>query len=186
MSMTRRGRRPVRTGAGTLALAVTLLVAACGDGEDPVATSPGTPSTGGSVTSTPEPSTTPPEQTPAPSGTGGGGSDDAAGGTRLTIVLDDGSGAARTWRLTCDPAGGDHPDPAAACAALAANGAAALPPVPKDRMCTQIYGGPDTATVTGTWNGQKVSATFKKTNGCEINRWKALEGLLPATGGAGS
>jgi hypothetical protein len=53
-------------------------------------------------------------------------------------------------------------------------------------MCTQIYGGPERATVTGTFRGERVSSTFSKTNGCEIGRWKALTGLLPATGGAGS
>jgi subtilisin inhibitor-like len=102
--------------------------------------------------------------------------------TDLTIVSDDGKGKTETWQLTCEPAGGTHPDPAAACAALAAKGKTALPPVPKDMMCTQQFGGPQTAKITGTWNGEPVNATFSRTNGCEISRWKALKGLLPDAG----
>jgi len=98
----------------------------------------------------------------------------------LTIVVDLGHGDPdTTWRLTCNPAGGNHPDPVGACQALEVNGAAALPPVAKDQACTMIYGGPERATVTGTWNGQKVSAAFSRTNWCEINRWAQMVPLLP-------
>ncbi|HEY5822405.1 MAG TPA: SSI family serine proteinase inhibitor [Propionibacteriaceae bacterium] len=106
----------------------------------------------------------------------------AAADTELTIVSVDGSGASTTWLLSCDPAGGDHPDAAAACAALDKFGAQALPPVPKDQMCTQIYGGSETATVTGRWRGANVMSTFSRNNGCEIARWKMLTGLLPEAG----
>jgi Subtilisin inhibitor-like len=102
--------------------------------------------------------------------------------TNLTIVISDGSGSSKTWRLTCDPPGGTHPDPSAACRALETNGAAALPAVPKDKACTQIYGGPETATITGTWQGERVISTFARNDGCQINRWKLLEGLLPRGG----
>jgi hypothetical protein len=96
----------------------------------------------------------------------------------LTITVDD-SGTVTTWHLTCGPAGGDHPDPARACAVLAEAGARALPPVPRDMMCTQNYGGPETARIVGTWAGRPVDARFSKRNGCEIGRWRALTGLLP-------
>ncbi|MFN0281631.1 MAG: SSI family serine proteinase inhibitor [Kineosporiaceae bacterium] len=105
----------------------------------------------------------------------------APGPTDLTVVAGDGSGTSTTWRLTCDPPGGDHPDAEAACAALAAHGATALPPVPKDQVCTMVYGGPQTATVTGTWRGERISASFSRTNGCEISRWESLAALLPST-----
>jgi hypothetical protein len=104
------------------------------------------------------------------------------GDTDLTIVITDGSGSTKTWRLTCNPAGGTHPDPQAACRALEDNGAAALPPVPKDKACTQIYGGPETATVTGTWKGQRVTSKFARNDGCQISRWKLMAGLLPPGG----
>jgi hypothetical protein len=45
-------------------------------------------------------------------------------------------------------------------------------------MCTMIYGGPETATVTGTWNGKKVDATFNRKNGCELKRWSVLAPLF--------
>jgi hypothetical protein len=103
--------------------------------------------------------------------------------TNLTIVVDDGTGKTTTWTLTCDPAGGTHPNPSAACAALAAKGKTALPPVAKGLMCSQIFGGAQTAKITGTWNGDAVNSEFSRVNGCQVSRWKALEGLLPAISG---
>jgi hypothetical protein len=105
--------------------------------------------------------------------------------TQLNITIDYGGGKSDTWTLTCDPVGGSHPEADKACAALAAKGRTALPPVPKGMMCTQIFGGDQTAMIEGTWNGQPVSATFSRRNGCEISRWNALKGLLPAVAGAG-
>ena len=102
--------------------------------------------------------------------------------TDLTIVINNGSSSTVTWRLTCNPPGGTHPDPKAACRALEANGAAALPPVPEDKACTQIYGGPETASITGTWQGQPVMSRFARNDGCQISRWKLMEGLLPPGG----
>ena len=45
-------------------------------------------------------------------------------------------------------------------------------------MCTQIYGGPETARVTGTINGKKVDRRFTRTNGCEIADFTDAAGLL--------
>jgi hypothetical protein len=100
-------------------------------------------------------------------------------GGNLTITYDDGEGNVAEWTLTCNPPGGTHPDPEAACRALEENGEQALPPVSPTQRCTMIYGGPQTATVTGTWGGEEVDAEFSRTNGCEIHRWKSLAGLLP-------
>ena len=121
----------------------------------------------------------PSSSTPGPTSSG---SSAEPGDTDLTIVINDGSGSTKTWRLTCNPAGGTHPDPPAACEALETNGAAALPPVPKDKACTQIYGGPETATISGTWQGQRVMSTFARNDGCQISRWKLMAGLLPRGG----
>lgn len=106
--------------------------------------------------------------------------------TRLTIVLDEaGDGAAtQTFTLTCDPSGGDHPDAEAACTALDAGGVEAFAPTPPDTACTEIWGGPQVATVDGTVAGERVSATFTRANGCEISRWDALAPLLGSAGGA--
>jgi hypothetical protein len=108
----------------------------------------------------------------------GCGSGTAGGTAMLTITVQDGAGGApRVWTLTCDPPGGDHPDPAAACAAI---DAAPRPfaPVPADMACTEIYGGPETATITGTWRGEPVDAAYRRTDGCEIARWTALAPVL--------
>jgi hypothetical protein len=102
--------------------------------------------------------------------------------TSLTITFDPGDGtAAEEWTLTCDPPGGTHPDSAATCAALAALDPEVFAPVAPDQMCTQIYGGPETAAVRGTWNGTPLDATFSRNNGCEIARWNTVEGLFGAT-----
>lgn len=104
-----------------------------------------------------------------------GGDASAAEGTSLdiTVVLAEG-GTPVVYSLTCDPAGGDHPNPDAACAKLADAGAKIFDPVPADQACTMIFGGPQTATITGTYDGAAVDAAFARSNGCEIDRWDAL------------
>jgi Subtilisin inhibitor-like len=86
-------------------------------------------------------------------------------------------GESRTATLTCDPDGGSHPDPAEACDALLSN-EDALEPVSGDAACTEIYGGPQEATVVG----RDVKARFSRTNGCEIDRWDALAAVLELPG----
>lgn len=99
--------------------------------------------------------------------------------TSLTIVVNAGDDAQPVeWTLTCDPAGGTHPDAAPACDALAELDPGTFAPVPADQVCTEIYGGPETATVRGTWLGRPVDASFSRQNGCEIARWDAVAGLL--------
>ncbi|WP_119726442.1 SSI family serine proteinase inhibitor [Thermomonospora amylolytica] len=98
--------------------------------------------------------------------------------TELTVEVRDRPGMpAVTWTLTCDPAGGTHPRPQAACQALAAADRP-FEPVPEDAACTQIHGGDQTARVTGTWRGDRVDARFTRLNGCEIARWQKAAPLL--------
>jgi len=173
-------------------LAATLLTAGCGQGSGPgtagsATAGSGTPtgsaqgSANGSASGSSPAGSAPTGSAatgsgPTGSATGMGG----AGRTVLTIVVDDGKGTAKTWHLTCTPTGGDHPDPARACAVLAQHGGTALPPVPTGRMCTQLYGGPQTAHVTGSWQGRAIDVRLSRTDGCQIARWDALVGLLPA------
>ncbi len=98
--------------------------------------------------------------------------------TRLTVTVraDDGT-EPTVWELTCDPAGGNHPDPQRACQALTDAGDPFAPP-PRDQICTEIYGGPEKATVEGTWRGKQVRADFSRTDGCRIARWDALRAVL--------
>ena len=96
----------------------------------------------------------------------------------LTITVSDGSGGTTTWRLTCDPTGGDHPNPVAACQALDQAADTALPAVPGDIACAEVFGGPETATITGTWQGQRVNSQLARNNSCETARWEALAAVL--------
>ena len=93
------------------------------------------------------------------------------------------SESGETWTLTCDPAGGTHPDPEDACRQLAAIDDPFAPP-PTDEMCTEQYGGPEQAMITGTYRGAPVSYPLSRTNGCEIGRWENLRFLLPSGGNA--
>jgi Subtilisin inhibitor-like len=98
--------------------------------------------------------------------------------TRLNIeVRPSPQSPPKTWTLTCDPAGGTHPRAAAACQTLA-KAKDPFKPTPKDAVCTSIYGGPQVATVTGTWRGTSVSTEFKRSGGCEIHRWEKVTPLL--------
>jgi hypothetical protein len=114
------------------------------------------------------------------------GSDGSEGSrTALTIVYwQDGERADEsvTWSLECGPAAGTHPDPTAACAALDSVDGDVFEPVPEDTACTEIFGGPQRAEITGTLGGERVDATFTRANGCEIERWDALGAVLPDAG----
>jgi hypothetical protein len=108
-----------------------------------------------------------------------GGTEPDPPGTELTVAYwpDGRDGSVREATLTCDPDGGTHPRPSQACRALGAD-AEALAPLPPDLMCTQIYGGPEEAEITGTIEGEQVQATFSRQNGCEIDRWGRLATVL--------
>jgi hypothetical protein len=89
--------------------------------------------------------------------------------------------AVRTLR--CDPPGGSVPRPAAVCRVVTAAGRAPFRAVPPDTACTEIYGGPAVAIVTGRLDGRQVWARFTRENGCQIGRWQRLVPLL-GPGGA--
>jgi hypothetical protein len=120
-------------------------------------------------------------------GCGSGSSGSGDGGTSLTVMYwpeGSGSGDSETWTLACDPAAGTLADPEAACERLAEGGSELFDPVPPDTACTEIYGGPQVAQVDGTVDAEPVSASFDRTNGCEISRWEALSPWLLPAGGA--
>ena len=101
--------------------------------------------------------------------------------TKLEISVSIGGSEAPTkmWTLEC-PSGGTLPHAAAACAKLATMDDP-FAPVPKDKACTQIFGGPEVADVTGTFKGKPVNAHFDKGNGCEIARWNSVKFLFPTS-----
>lgn len=54
----------------------------------------------------------------------------------------------------------------------------------QDRPCTQVYGGPQTARVTGRLDGARIDRRFDRADGCGIADWRRVEPLLPRTRGA--
>lgn len=107
-----------------------------------------------------------------------------ATGTDLVISVSTGTSPPTEVTLTCDPTGGTHPEAAKACEFLSAGaeqGADPFAPVPPDRACAEVYGGPETATVTGVWQGQPVDAQFSRTDACQTARWDQAAPLLTVT-----
>lgn len=86
----------------------------------------------------------------------------------LTVSSDE-AGWARAVKLTCDPPGGKHPDPAGACAALMRTGADPGKLEPAALMCMMIYL-PVTAEMAGTWHGAAVRWSHTYGNECEMKR----------------
>ena len=98
----------------------------------------------------------------------------------ITVWPNGPDGASRQWTLRCNPVAGTLPHRAAACTKL---GRVAHPfaPVPPGTACTEIYGGPQEALVTGRLRGRLVHADFDRKNGCEIARWRRVGILFPGT-----
>jgi len=109
--------------------------------------------------------------------TGGGGKPPS---TRLEISISIRGKDAPTklWTLNC-PVGGTLPNPARACSRLEAFDHP-FAPVPKGVACTEVYGGPQTADVRGTFRGRSINAHFARGNGCEIARWNRVRFLFPS------
>jgi hypothetical protein len=84
-----------------------------------------------------------------------------------------GPAAARTLRLRCTDA-----DQSEACGAAAGVSAADLRPTPSGVACSQIFRGPQTASIVGILRGERVDAHFARNNGCEVTRWDRVADLL--------
>ena len=114
------------------------------------------------------------EETAAPSPGGG------AALAELTVTVDedgDGGAAAKTSEVTCEAASDSE-----ACAAVAAMKPEVFKEPSGNTACTQQFGGPETATVKGTVNGEPVDARFSRENGCQIARWDEAKALFEAVG----
>ncbi|MEV6005644.1 hypothetical protein AB0M29_02450 [Streptomyces sp. NPDC051976] len=119
-----------------------------------------------------------------------------AGMNRLTVTYDSGDGRARTYTLRCGPGGmraqatpqepparTGEVDAGAACGRLAELGGP-VGPVAAGQMCPMIYGGPQTAHVTGVWDGERVREEYRRTDGCEVARWGRMVPVLPSPAAA--
>jgi hypothetical protein len=81
--------------------------------------------------------------------------------------------------------GSTLPDPGAALAAVERFGEEVFfAPRRADMMCTQQYGGPQVAVVTGSFHGRPVHTRFSLTDGCEIARWRSMAPLFGGTPGS--
>ncbi len=128
-----------------------------------------------------------------------GGIGDGAGplgpgfvGADLTITIEHPDADTVDYRVTCADGtatieGLDDLSAEAACVRLSipeVQDRLITPPLPGDRVCTEIYGGPDTAHIRGTLDGQPVDTVIDRTNGCGISDWDTLlaDVLPPALG----
>ena len=95
-------------------------------------------------------------------------------------------GTYERWTVRCNPVGGTLPSRRRACAKLSSLPIASFAPVPKDAICTQIYGGPQKAVVKGKIGAVRIWSSFRRRNGCEIERWNRVTPWLLPQGGARS
>ena len=160
--------RPARCLPLTVLLTLPLVVlTACASGDG--GSGDGSTATGtSSATSSAAPSR-------SPGATGGDQVDDD-----LQIEVDRGDGSpVERYRLTCaGSVAGTLPDVDGACAHLAGL-TAPFAPLPADAVCAQVYGGPQTAYVTGRWQGNAVELRLSRTDACRIAQWDRLGPLLP-------
>jgi len=134
-----------------------------------------------------------PESSGAPDASSSSGASHSPDAVDLSISLTESPGApVHHFRLLAEgtkvSGTSTLPDPAAALAAVRLHGTDIFFPVPgPPRACTQQYGGPQVAVVTGWFGGRAVHSTFTRTDGCEIARWQALAPLFGAlAGGTGA
>lgn len=184
--------RKFRPQLAALAFAA-LLLASCSSTPDGGSATSSAPAASPSATAsaTPEPSpdteTSVPAPAPEPSAPPAG---PGQGNAELAISVIPAEGEPPVnHTLVCE--GGvptpesSHPSAEAACAALKQNAALLSPATPGTaQACTEQYGGPQTATVTGVVDGISVETEFARTNGCEISAWDAARDVLGAAGGA--
>jgi hypothetical protein len=161
----------------TLVLGLTL-VAACGGGDDVV-------EAGSGATSTTVPSTTSTGRAPTTTEATGVA---VTGEIALTVNVVSQGAPLRDGTLVCDEGRvegtGYLSDPAAAQAAcdLLASNPSAVNLLVNGRqpgmMCTQQYGGPEVARVSGNIGDRRVSIKVDRTDGCGIAEWRMLTPLL--------
>lgn len=91
----------------------------------------------------------------------------------VTITVRGPGGATpRRWTLQCDPPGGTHPDPAAACRVLLSE-MKLVAARPGRLVCPMILANAEQATISGTWYGRQIHRVVVD-GGCDIRLWTAL------------
>lgn len=116
-----------------------------------------------------------------------GGSGPSAAEAQLNIVVQPGEDPAEfeTALLVCGAeqvrgTGFLQADAPAACDALerAVVRSVLLDPPPTDRACTELYGGPQQATIIGVLDGDNVEVEISRADGCQIADWTTLLPLI--------
>ncbi|MEM9202948.1 MAG: hypothetical protein AAGC53_14895 [Actinomycetota bacterium] len=168
----------------SLILLLGLVAAACGTDDETTETT----SANASDTDT---STQPDEDAVPPSDDDGADQVLGAGPypvADLTFTVDLGNGSSTEYQLAClgDTATftGDAPGLDAIDACLALNeetvGTRLTTDDHLEQMCTEIFGGPEVAQITGTIDDRTVDTTVDRANGCGIDDWdRLLASLLP-------
>lgn len=82
------------------------------------------------------------------------------------------SGEPQTAEVDCDE------ETAPDCEAAASLDASDFDAVPSDQACTELFGGPDVATLKGSIEGVEIDTELTRANGCEIERFDAAVPLL--------
>jgi hypothetical protein len=105
----------------------------------------------------------------------------------LTLTVSDGEGKDAKATLTCDESTAEGTGFLESGAEEACRNARDLEkflttPPPEDRACTQIYGGPQKARITGTFGEKDVAREITRSNGCDIEDWKQAQPLLDPSG----
>ncbi len=114
-----------------------------------------------------------------PAGCGGSSGSGGTTGLQITVWPQGKAGASVSYTLSCPQGTGTLPGARAACSKLRRIEASAFAPVPRGTACTEIYGGPQIARVSGRLAGKSISADFSRTDGCQIARWSRLAFLFP-------
>lgn len=160
----------------TLGMAVAMSAAlglgatSCGQPkETPVNQSP--------TTADPSPSTSGPSGEGSPTG-----KQSTSGAATIDLVIEVRDSPAATpakFVVRCpDSDNSTVPDPAVACAELERSGQSLLFPTPRSgRTCQDVYSGPQTAHVTGTFHGKPVNRAFSRTNSCTTAAYAKLAAL---------
>jgi hypothetical protein len=118
---------------------------------------------------------------------GDGESGDGAQTVNLKVRVNDGSGKVAQATLECGDGSAKGGGFLEGRADQHCRDAVALEKLlttqpPQDQVCTQVYGGPQSARITGTFGAQDVARSLKRTNGCEIEDWKQADALLAPSG----
>ncbi|VXC24699.1 Subtilisin inhibitor-like [Arthrobacter sp. 9V] len=151
----------------------------------------GTPTPGSTASASQPPSSAPSSSSPSSSPTSATtrSATPGAGNAELSItLLETPEAAPQTFTLVCTggtpAAESKHPSAADACSTIKDSPSILSPaPTRTDQACTMQYGGPATAKVTGSVDGKEVTASFKRTDGCQIALWDAAKSVLGSDGG---